>query len=79
MYALTAHPYLLTHLIINLLIHPYTVSVTSTAIEAEHVRVPCYTTTVFDALMQEYVYIEIEKCMKTCTQINICINIHVYI
>ena len=61
MYAFTAHPYLLTHLIINLLIYPYTVSVTSTVIEAEHVRVPCYTTTVFDALMQEYVYIEIEK------------------
>ena len=59
MYALTAHPYLLTHLIINLLIYPYTVSVTSTVIEAEHVRVPCYTTTVFDALMQEYIYIYI--------------------
>ena len=58
MYALTAHPYLLTHLIMNgLLIYPYTVSVTSTAIEAEHVRVPCYTTctTIIDAIMQEYI------------------------
>ena len=56
MYALTAHPYLLTHLIITrLLIYPCTVSVTSTAIEAEHVRIHCYTTTVIDAIMQEYI------------------------